>query len=783
MTRFVVAHPRAMLAAGVLAVALAAFTLVRWFHVNPDVSSLFPKDDETLKLTRALQGDAGPSRTLFVILRADTPEAIDAALPAAVERLRASEHVARVIATREEFWGGRAEWVRRAPAWFLPEATVAALEKRLTAPERAAQIQSLRRRIAEDPIGGKRLALSDPLGVRWVLAEAEASLGARWPAPMLAGSKYLVFTTPPVAFVRIVGKRDSFDVPFANALVADVRSRLDGLRFELAGGYVSASWNAARMERDMKVQVVISTILVVAFLWVFTRSVVGAHVMILPVGAALACTLAMGTAAVGALTPLAVGVIAVMIGMGIDYPIHVFARYRDERVSLDPRTAMEKALSSLGRPFLGAVATTTAPLLTLLLSGFPGFRQFGGLLAAGIAVSVALSLTALVPMLLGVDRFVRPRTRYEPWVVRLAAKLQSRAVAIAVGVAVIAAWAVVATGDVAIDLDLRNVMAQGDPGVAALERLEGELGFAMTPVIALVDRPVGAAVPGAAAVTGAHELLPAEEMRARVERFRSSTAGWPEQAVTELRAAGFTPEPFRRALSEWATLLEADPPRLESLDEPEFASLRASLRYGDAWVVTIVPKRALWRPAERRAFDAEVRAALGEKTRLYSAYHLPDHSAALLKRDLGRVGWWSLAAVVVMAVLSTGSLRGGLLALVPMVAGVGFVLALCRVFGMPLNFFNFEALPILMGTGIDHGIYFVTHRREHPAEPLADAIRETGPGMWGTMASTLLGFGAIAFSSQPGLATMGLLVVAGMSAAFAATLLLLPALTGGRSNR
>ncbi len=790
MNRFIVGHPRMMLAAGALAIALGAFAMVRWFRVDPDVSTLFPKDDPTLKLTHALQGDAGPSRTLFVILRGDRAAELDAAMPGIVERLRGSPHVDRVIATRDQFAGGRAEWIEQSPVWFMPEETLAALEARLSGPERQAQIATLKRRMAEDPIGGRKAAVADPLGVRWTFAAAAEQAGARWPAPMLAGSDYLVFTRPVVAFVRVVGKRESFDVPFANALLADARARLTGTTFELAGGYVTASWNASRIERDLKMQCVVSSLLVIAFLWIFTRSVVGAHVLILPVGAALLCTLAMGAIVVGPLTPLAIGVIAVMIGMSIDYPIHVFARYRDERAHADRGPAMERALAALGRPFVGAVATTTAPLLMLMLSGFPGFRQFGGLLAAGIVVSVVISLTALVPVVLGVDRFVTSPKRYEPWVVRLAAFIHARGwgkrAAAIVAAVVVAAWASVLTGPLEIDLDLRTVMAQGDPGAAALERVEGELGFAMIPVIALVEGPVDALrvdVPAVAATaSGVHHLVPSPAVIARVERLRAATRGWIEAATTDLRAAGFNPEPFQPALRRLDEMVMRPPPSLAALDQPAFAGLRAAVRYENAWVVMLVPRTPPWSAAARRDFDREVRARFGEATRLYSAYHLPDHSVALLKRDFSRVGGWSLAAVVVMAVLSTASLRSGLLALVPMAAGVGFTLALCRLCGFSLNFFNFEALPILMGTGIDHGIYFVTHRRQHPTQDLVQAIRETGPGMWGTMASTVVGFGAVAFSSQPGLATMGILVASGMSAAFAATLLLLPVMTGVKSN-
>jgi hypothetical protein len=770
MHRWITAHPRLMLLAGCLAALSSGLVLAIRFRVDPDVSSLFPKDDPTLALTRSLQGDARPGRSLFLILRGAGD--LDGAAGALAERLRASPRVERVVATLEEWSGGRAERMREAPAHYLPEEALAALERRLAGPERRERLADLERRIAIDPLAGRQVALADPLDLRWLLSDGLAA--SRFPAPLAPGARHLVFASPSVALLRVVGRRESFDTAFSQALLDDVRARAGpGLDLQMAGGYVSSAFNASRMRRDLQVQAVLSTALVVGFLWVFTGSFVLAHVLLLPVALALACTLALGALVVGPLTPLAVGVIAVMIGMGIDYPIHLLAHYREQRRTRDPRPAMEAALAALGRPFAGAVATTVAPLLLLLASGFPGFRQFGGLLGAGIGISVLLSLTFLVPLVLAADRFLG-RQSQGPWAVRLACGILGsaarRPVAAAIGLVALAAWGLTASRGVAVDLDFRNVMAKGDPGVAALERLEGELGFALTPVVAHVEDPLaGRRLEGEASVSGAHDLVPAAP--SRVERFRAATRGWKEGALSDLRSLGFDPAPFRPALDD----LEARLARTA----PDPASV-PSLRHEGRWVLTILPRRPLWDAGERAAFDARVRAALGPSVPLYSAYHLPDYSAGILKRDLARVGGWSLAAIALMAMLATGSPGRGLLALVPMLAGVGVTLGACRLLGIPLNFFNFEALPILMGTGIDHGIYYVTHRRRHPGQAPAEAVRETGPGMWGTMAATLLGFGAVAFSSAPGLAAMGILVAAGMSAAFAATLLLLPSLSYAR---
>ena len=49
-------------------------------------------------------------------------------------------------------------------------------------------------------------------------------------------------------------------------------------------------------------------------------------------------------------------------------------------------------------------------------------------------------------------------------------------------------WVGILAGHVPVDLDLRNTLAAGDPGQKTLERLEGDLGIAISPVFALLDQ-------------------------------------------------------------------------------------------------------------------------------------------------------------------------------------------------------------------------------------------------------------------------------------------------------
>ena len=786
----IVRRPKLVLAVGAL-VAVASAILLGRFRVDPDIQSLFPTGDPTLRLTRSLQGDTPPSRSLFVVLRAESASKLEEAVPGIAERLRASPLLAKVVATREEFAGARVDWVKQAPLYSLPEETLDRLKARLAGPERRAELESCKRRLAEDPLGGKEAVLRDPLGLRWIFDEAGDRMSSRFPFKLRPGSPWLVIDDPPVAFLRAVGRKESFDIAFSKELLDDVRARLAGapVAVELAGGYVSAMHHAGAMRKDLILQSVLSGVFVLAFLAWFTRSLVVPAFLLAPLALAIAAGLAFGGAILGPLTPLAVTSAAILVAQGIDFPVHFFSRFREERRTRPREEAIVASQGSLGRPFLGAAATTMAAFGALLLSHFPGFRQFGFLLFVSFALCLVAAMTLFPALLLFADRFVRPGRETTPWLVRFGARRPRPAIAALLVLAGLAAWTVLPMGKIRIDLDLRNSMAPDDPGLEVLRRLERDLGVSMNPVFALVD----AAMPleelrartAPLRSDGPHALVPSDESRRRVERFLKETEGWIEGAAKELTAIGFKPDPFRKGLEGFQKVFAAPPPAIASLSQEPYAALRRQMTYEDEegrkrWVVTLFPKASLWEPGDRAAFDADVRKTLPAE--FYSAFHLPDHYSRVLMGDLGRVACVTVAAVVLLTLLSVGGLKDGLLALVPAFIATGATLGTLVLLGSAINLMNMVAVPIILGIGVDGGIHYMARLRDLPGRDPACALRDVGPGVWGSAITTLLGFGSIAGSVTPGLQVMGILVSVGTVASLLSVHFVLPALVGKPSS-
>jgi len=88
----------------------------------------------------------------------------------------------------------------------------------------------------------------------------------------------------------------------------------------------------------------------------------------------------------------------------------------------------------------------------------------------------------------------------------------------------------------------------------------------------------------------------------------------------------------------------------------------------------------------------------------------------------------------------------------PTLAAGGLTLGLLGLFGQPLQLFNVLALMLLLGMGIDYGIFLVEHRGDASAW-LAVCVGA---------ASTWLSFGLLGLSATPALRAFGLTLLFGI---------------------
>jgi predicted RND superfamily exporter protein len=138
-------------------------------------------------------------------------------------------------------------------------------------------------------------------------------------------------------------------------------------------------------------------------------------------------------------------------------------------------------------------------------------------------------------------------------------------------------------------------------------------------------------------------------------------------------------------------------------------------------------------------------------------------------------GIYALISIAILLWLVLRRLTDVLLTLVPLLLAGILTLELCVIVGMPLNFANIIALPLLLGVGVAFKIYYIMAWRGGATKLLQSSL--TRAVIWSAL-TTATAFGSLCLSSHPGTSSMGALLALSLFCTMGAAVLFQPALMG-----
>jgi len=540
--------------------------------------------------------------------------------------------------------------------------------------------------------------------------------------------------------------------------------------------------------------------------------------------------------AVRELNPLSIAFGVLVIGLGVDFMIHLGMHFAEgTRYQPTLAAAMRSAVQKTGPALVLCASTTTVGFLAFVPTDYRGVSDLG-LAASGGLVAMLFQTLTLFPALIRI--LIDP-----PALARLATANQSRTHALPSPppLAVCGVAALLAIGALPllprVDLDT-NVLRLRNPTAESVMAFEDLLDSrhatpwyvdALTPSqeeaerlaerlreLPIVDRVVGLAdfVPG--------EQDEKLEILADVSLFLdlSEVAEPPEvpteeqiEALTSLRdflAEDFIAQsgsPLARSARLLRESLDAFLARVDDDDEAALSGLErvlldplpahldrlrenldvgpiagadlpaglvARMRADDGHArLQIYPAESLWDHDTMVRFVETIRPVWGDITGL--PVNLVE-SARATWTSLREALIWSALAITLLLLVLWRRIGDTLIALGPLLLAVLLTLVSTVLLPIPLGFGNVLVLPLLLGIGVDSGVHLI-HRAHHlsagPGELLSST---TARAVFYSALTTVASFGTLMLSSHRGIASLGELLVVGMIWTLAANLVLLPAL-------
>jgi len=626
-------------------------------------------------------------------------------------------------------------------------------------------------------------------------------------------------------------------------MVSSVRADFPDVEAGMTGGPALAHAEETTTQHDMTVGSIIAVTGLVLLMVIPFRGVVEPFFAVVALLAGVAWSFGFTTLVVGHLNLLSAVFTSVLAGIGINFPIHLMARYDEaRRRGLAMPGAVELAVVNTGTGVFASACIMALAFLMPMFTDFKGIAELGLVSAAGLFCCLVSALLVFPAMIALRDRN-RPLAKQ---VVSMAPKrstlekLFARPGWIMSVTAIATIGAVFFARGVGFDQDLLKLQASDVEAVRFEKTLLRDSGrsswfaVALAPTRNLAEREAGRfrELPEVSDVETIGTYLPDRQqekltilahLRGELQpvAVRSARREDPAALMRELRELDAKLRMIGRLdgsgasartsalVAQAVAKLEGEPNafanysrRMADTLGHELAAFKLQLTSGAVtetnlpavlrerfigasgqYVVQIYPKGDVWEDAPLERFITALRtvdrSVTGPPVQTYSI-------ASIMRRGYERAAVLALIAVFAFVFADFRNLRDTLLAMVPLVFGSAWLLETMGALGWEFNLANLFAVPIVIGMGVDNGVNMLYRWREEGDKSSLILTRAVGKSVTICSLTTIAAFAALIPANHRGISSLGWVLSLGTGFILLATLIVLPALfelVGSRIKR
>ncbi len=540
------------------------------------------------------------------------------------------------------------------------------------------------------------------------------------------------------------------------------------------------------------------------------------------------------TLAIGHLNLLSAVFTSVLAGIGINFPIHLMARYDEARRSgRITREAIELGVVNTGAGVVASACIMALAFLMPVFSDFKGIAELGIVSAGGLFLCLISAMTVFPSLVAIRDRRRPPRLApalkivdHEPRLRRIFAR--PRLIVGTVCTATVVG--LIAMRNVRFDQNLLKLQAEATEAVRFEEMLLKDSGrsswFAVSLSASEEEAERKAALfrklPQVADAETIATYIPDDQAEKRavlkglqpiVDSLKVSPLAQPSKPAAlrgELQALDFklaggrdndpsgkvaaTADLAARAIAR----LESDPTAFAQFEveaansfNAKLAQFRRMLDPSDiavanlppvlrdhfigrtgTYLVQIYPRGDVWEDAPLARFIGALRTIDPNVTGPpVQAYSI----ATVMRRGYERAAVLAMIAVFVFVFADFRNLRDTALAMLPLVFGGAWLLEAMGLLGWEFNLANLFAVPIIIGTGVDNGVNFLYRWREERDKSRLILSTAVGKSVAVSSLTTIAGFAALIPATHRGISSLGWVLSLGVAFILIATVVVLPA--------
>jgi len=832
--RFSRERPRLVFAL-TLALVAVALALGSNVELESDILQLLPRNNPKVSAFRDALVDFGSIDYLLVLVDgsgdAVAVDDLEDFADAFADRLRDLDGFVEQVDYRLELDEGLLELLYDNALLFLPPERLPDLADRLSDDAIRQQIRD-NKLVLLSPAASfaEEILKIDPLGLMPLFLDRLTQ--ARGAFRLDVSDGYYLAADGDTLLMLVKPTVQSQDLEFDRRLLAavrqaeaDARAELEAesgeglpVRVRLGGNYALALQESALIRHDVQRNLWVSLLAVSALYWLCYRRFAALLYSSLPLLVGQALTFGLAWIALRQLNMASSAFTALLMGLGTDFTIVMYARYVEERrAGHSLAVATERMVGQTGLGVFTGAITSAGTFFAMCISQFRGLFDLGFLIGSGILLC-AVAIVFLLPAMISWNEGMRrrkvdavARLHLQSFgverLIPLAARWRKTALAVVVLATLAGGWLATELG---FDDSINALRSNRTEASQVQAEVAGKFGASLSYMMAIAEAPDEAeAVRLAGAIEnrlqpfvedgtiGSYDsiltYLPPVEQQARIlAELAADDAGRfdPGRIGATFRQAladnGFRQGAFDAYLARMQRFLT--PQREIRLDD---LSDRGLDRLVDRYVrrtddrVTVVTYLFPTDPRWKRRPPPGLIDALtaGEPGIVVTGTNvLGEELRRFFSREAPRAVVVGLVLVAALLFVDFRSLRLTAVAMAQLLCGVVMMLGGMKLLDIELNYVNAFVATMILGVGIDYSIHLV-HRMHETGGRVESGLLETGKAVVMASLTNIAGFGTLMLGSYPALRSFGLVATIGSLTCLFTSLTLVPALMARPADR
>ncbi|MCK4332507.1 MAG: MMPL family transporter [Thermoplasmatales archaeon] len=518
---------------------------------------------------------------------------------------------------------------------------------------------------------------------------------------------------------------------------------------------------------NIKIIFPIAILFISIVIFFFNRTIKGIIIIFLPLAYALALTFGVFGLIMPELTLLSIAIVALLVGLGVDYSIHLLNRFSEEQALDDKIEAVERTLKFTGKAVFLSTITTIIGFGSLTVSSMPPMVTFGLGCVIGI-IFCFISATILVPCLAIILKFEK-NGRAHNWsaIANIAVNNKKRFALLACFFAVMS---LIVLPGVRTDVNYFEMAPKGLPEIEKYFEYSDNFGGG-TNINMLLIKTDGQGLTYPEVIEAIYTM---EE---------------------EMRILGATVASIADALKEVSDILERNIiiekiAEFAGVEEIIFDRIAREGLVNDDYSKTVIivtfPVGKSVDELESLVNEINVIAAKtvlphnGQISKLTGQDALNVEINNILSEQQTRSMITALLLVLAMLILIFNSSLWGFLTMVPVLFVLIWEPGFLVMLDIPLSIVTISIASIMIGIGIDYGIHLTQRVREEMAEGKSkmeatrESIEKTGLSLIEAACTTIAGLSSVYFVDIPAIQQFGTVIIIMTISSVVAAVLILP---------